>query len=67
MDVDKHFATNLRELILKEEIDRPLVFRGIHKDWEPCKWSLDNWGDLFKNEKLSVRYGKQIWDNLVSI
>jgi hypothetical protein len=60
------FRLELRKLILEEAIDRPLVFRGIHKDWEPCKWTLDNWGELFVTEKLTVRYGKQKWDNLVS-
>jgi len=66
MESSDKFGASLRELVLKEAIDRPLIFRGIHKNWEPCKWTLDEWGELFKNEKLSIRYGKQKWDSLVS-
>ncbi|ODM99231.1 HSPB1-associated protein 1 [Orchesella cincta] len=60
--VSNKFAECLRELILKDKIGEPLVFRKIHEDWAPCKWTLGDWGDIFRDEKLSVRYGRQKWD-----
>lgn len=60
------FESQLRQLILKEEINQPLVFRGIHENWDPCTLSLDDWAKLFKEERLTVRYGKKRWNGLVS-
>ena len=57
------FGEYLREMILQNKIDEPLVFRKIHQDWGPCKWTLGDWGDIFRDEKLSIRYGRQNWDH----
>lgn len=57
------FGEELRELILQNKIEEPLVFRQIHGDWGPCKWTLGDWGDIFRDEKLTVRYGRQKWDH----
>jgi len=57
------FGEYLREMILHNKIEEPLVFRKIHQDWGPCKWTLGDWGDIFRDEKLSVRYGRQSWDH----
>lgn len=57
------FGEELRRLILEDKIEEPLVFRKIHSHWGPCKWTLGDWGDIFRDEKLSVRYGQQKWDH----
>lgn len=57
------FGEELRQMILQSKIEEPLVFRQIHGDWAPCKWTLGDWGDIFRDEKLTVRYGRQNWDH----
>lgn len=57
------FGECLREMILQNKIEEPLVFRKIHQDWGPCKWTLGDWGDMFRDEKLSVRFGRQDWNH----
>lgn len=56
------FGEYLRKMILNSKIEEPIVFRKIHQDWGPCKWTLGDWGDIFRDEKLSIRYGRQNWD-----
>lgn len=55
----------LRKYILSEELNKPVIFRGIHNDWEPLNWSLDDWGQVLAKDpgsEISVRCGQKLYE-----
>jgi hypothetical protein len=58
----------LRELVLSSGIKEPLLFKGLHANWGPVQWDLDQWGRaLVKDpgELLPCRLGHRRRTSLV--
>ena len=59
-------ATFLRQQILESTIDEPLLFSQVHRNWGPCKSSLEQWGSIFGDQQLQMRCGDQVWNHMVN-
>lgn len=48
--------TNIKNIIETSKV--PIVFNDMLDDWEPFKWTVEKWNDLFENKPLNCRKGR---------
>lgn len=49
---------NIKNIIESSRV--PIIFSNMLDDWEPFKWDLEKWNNVFENQSLDCRKGKII-------
>jgi len=47
---------NIKHFIESSKV--PIIFNNMLDDWEPFKWNLDQWNNIFEKESLDCRKGR---------